>query len=247
MSDSDSFIDEVNEEVRRDRLFALMRRYGWIAGALVVLIVGAAGWNEWRKANAQAEARALGDAVLDAVEEGDAASRAMALGAVEAEGPAATVVGLLAASERIEAGDAAAAAEFLRPLALDAEAAPEYSDLAALKLVLLGEAAGLEPGTRAQLLERLSQPGAPYRMIALEQRALDLAAAGRRQDAIDAASDLIVEQGVTQGMQRRLLQLIVGLGGDPAEIVGAGAGARAPADAALDAADPAAPANGDAG
>jgi fermentation-respiration switch protein FrsA (DUF1100 family) len=42
VSDTDSFIDEVTEEVRRDRLFGLMKRYGWIAALAVLLIVGGA-------------------------------------------------------------------------------------------------------------------------------------------------------------------------------------------------------------
>ena len=46
MSDSDSFINEVSEELRRDRLFALMRRWGWLAGLVVLAIVGAAAWFE---------------------------------------------------------------------------------------------------------------------------------------------------------------------------------------------------------
>ncbi len=36
MSNNDSFIDEVNEEVRRDKLYALFRKYGWI-GVVAVL------------------------------------------------------------------------------------------------------------------------------------------------------------------------------------------------------------------
>ena len=40
MSNPDSFIDEVTEEVRRDRLFAIFRKYGWIGAVLVALIVG---------------------------------------------------------------------------------------------------------------------------------------------------------------------------------------------------------------
>ena len=38
MSDTDSFIDEVTEEVKRDRLFAMMKRYGWIAVVIVLLL-----------------------------------------------------------------------------------------------------------------------------------------------------------------------------------------------------------------
>ncbi len=66
MSDTDSFIDEVNEEVRRDRFYGLLRRYGWIAVVAVVAIVGGAAWNEYSKAQERAQAEALGDAMLDA-------------------------------------------------------------------------------------------------------------------------------------------------------------------------------------
>ena len=47
MSTPDSFIDEVTEEVRRDRLYALLRKYGWVGIAVVVAIVGWASWTEY--------------------------------------------------------------------------------------------------------------------------------------------------------------------------------------------------------
>ena len=49
MSLNDSFIQEVSDEVRRDRLFGLFRRYGWVAACLILFLVGGAGINEWRK------------------------------------------------------------------------------------------------------------------------------------------------------------------------------------------------------
>ena len=58
MSNPDSFIDEVTEEVRRDRLFAMFRKYGWIGVLIVVFIVGGAAVNEWRKSSAEARAEA---------------------------------------------------------------------------------------------------------------------------------------------------------------------------------------------
>ena len=45
MSDTDSFIEEVTEEVRRDRLYGLLRRYGWIAALVIILIGGGASWS----------------------------------------------------------------------------------------------------------------------------------------------------------------------------------------------------------
>ena len=51
--DTDSFIDEVTDEVRRDRLYLLMRRYGWIGVLVIVVIVGGAAWREKRAARFQ--------------------------------------------------------------------------------------------------------------------------------------------------------------------------------------------------
>ena len=67
MSDTDSFIDEVTEEVRRDRLFLLLRRWGWVGVLAVVLIVGGAAFNEVRKARIAGQAQDLGDAILAAL------------------------------------------------------------------------------------------------------------------------------------------------------------------------------------
>ena len=47
MHESDSFISEVSEEVRRDRLFATLRRYRWLIAAVVLLLVGGAAFNAW--------------------------------------------------------------------------------------------------------------------------------------------------------------------------------------------------------
>jgi len=43
VSDTDSFIEEVSEEVRRDRLFKIFKKYAWVAVLVVVLLVGRCG------------------------------------------------------------------------------------------------------------------------------------------------------------------------------------------------------------
>jgi hypothetical protein len=85
MSDTDSFIEEVSEEVRRDRMFDLFRRYGWIAVAAVLLLVGGAAWNEWSRSQQQTRAEALGDAVVAALQLEDAAQRAAALQDIQSQ------------------------------------------------------------------------------------------------------------------------------------------------------------------
>ena len=79
MSDTDSFIEEVSEEVRRDRLYGYLRKYGWIAALLVILIVGGAAYSEWRKAQAVAAAEEMGDRVLEALSSAQPETRALAL------------------------------------------------------------------------------------------------------------------------------------------------------------------------
>ncbi len=43
---NDSFFNEVTDELRRDKLFGLFRRYGWIAILVILGIVGGAIWRE---------------------------------------------------------------------------------------------------------------------------------------------------------------------------------------------------------
>ncbi|HAW49201.1 MAG TPA: hypothetical protein DCX34_18540, partial [Roseovarius sp.] len=152
MSDTDSFIDEVTEEVRRDRLFRLMRRYGWIGVLAILLLVGGAAWNEWRKAQAEAEAQAFGDALLTALAQEDAAERADALQAIPAPGPGgAAVAGLLAADAQAR-GDAPGAATRLLALADRPDVPAIYRRIATLKAVALPDTGLSAEARRARLV-----------------------------------------------------------------------------------------------
>ncbi len=219
MSETDSFIDEVTEEVRRDKLFALFRKYGWIGVALVVLIVGGAAWNEWQKAKARSDAQAFGNAVLSALDSDDAAARVAALEAVSTtgEGDSAgqkAVLGFLAADEALRGGDRAGALTRLEALADDASLTSSYRQLARLKSVILA-GPSMDPAARDAALGELSQPGAPFRVLALEQQALALVADGKEAEALTLARQILEEPDVTAGLRRRVTQLIVLLGGDP--------------------------------
>lgn len=219
MSETDSFIDEVTEEVRRDRLFAIFRKYGWIGIALVVLIVGGAAWNEWRKAQARAGAQAFGDAVVAALASDDPAARVAALDTVgsNASGDSAgqkAVLGFLAADEALRGGDRAGALTRLEALAEDPTLSATYRQLARLKSVILA-GPSMAPAERDAALADLAQPGAPFRAMAMEQQALALMADGKDEEALALARRILEEPDATAGLRRRVTQLIVVLGGDP--------------------------------
>lgn len=216
MSDTDSFIDEVTEEVRRDRLFRLFRKYGWIAILAVVLLVGGAAFNEWQKARKQAAAEAFGDAVLAALEASDPVARAKALAAVPAEGAGARAIArFLEAAELLRAGDRAGAAERLEAVASDEAVPHSLRDLAVLKRVAyLRDEMAIED--RLQRLTTLAAPGAPYRALALEARGMLLLETGQRDEAIASLREAMDDAAAPAGLSSRVSQVLVALGADEA-------------------------------
>ncbi len=213
MSQQDSFIDEVTEEVRRDRLFATFRRYGWIGIVAVLVIVGGAAFNEWRKARAQAEAEAVGDALLGALQTESAAARVEALAAVDAGDDAAraAVLTLAQAAALVEDGDIEAAVTLLETLSIDPGAPRRYQELATLKTAIVG-AGVVDPETRIQRLNGLVSTGSAFSLLALEQIALAEIEAGDSDAAIGTLRQILIDANVTQDLRRRASQLMVSLG-----------------------------------
>lgn len=209
VSDSDSFISEVTDEVRREKLYGYLRRYGWIAVAAVLLLVGGAAWNEYRNAQERALAEATGDALLAALEEADAGDRAEMLAQVEVEGSAAAVTLLMRAAMQEEAGDVAAAAETLNGLAINQDIPDMYRDLAAFKAAMLPTE---DVATRRAALEALSQPGQPFRLLALEQIAYITLGEGETDGAIAVLRQIEEDAAVSRGLRERVQTLMVALG-----------------------------------
>ena len=210
MSNPDSFINEVTEEVRRDRLFAMFRKYGWIGGLVVVAIVGGAAYSEWQKAQALARAEGFGEAMLDALDIGGASERRAAMGSVPADGAQLALRALMVASDPAE--DKAAALAALDALIADVTQPEIYRDMAQLRRVM-------EAGTdmaladRRAALEGISAPGRAFRVMAAEQLAYLMLEEGNTEAAIAALATLMQDQEATQGLRARAAQMITALGG----------------------------------
>ncbi|TJZ90478.1 tetratricopeptide repeat protein [Paracoccus gahaiensis] len=206
---NDSFIDEVTDELRRDRLYGVMRRYGWIVILVILAIVGATAWREYSRGQERAEAQAWGDAVLAAEEGGDPA----ALLAIDPQGSAGreALAGLLAAG--LQADEPSAAAEALRTVGGD-QPQGALAELAQLKLVML-DGPNMDPSTRDEMLTRLSRAGAPFELLALEQKAVALIGAGRPDDAVTLIRQIQDKDGVSQALRLRLSEMMIALGVDP--------------------------------
>ena len=216
MSNTDSFIDEVTEEVQRDKLYAVLRKYGWIGIVAVVGIVGGAAYNEWSKSKAEAAAQANGDAITAALTsaDDDAAARAEALSAAGITGAARIVSDMVRAGELHAAGDTTGAIAALAPYTVDATLDAIYRDLAVLKTTMIG-ADEIAPEDRIAQLAGIASPGAPYRLLAEEQIATAQVELGDVEAAVSGFRAISQDVEATEALRRRSLQMIVALGADP--------------------------------
>ena len=208
MSDTDSFIDEVTEEVRRDRLFGYFRRYGWIPAVIIFALVGGTAYNEWSKAQVAQVAQARGDALLNALELEDVAEKVIVLSAIANEGKDALVAKLLVAG--IEAEQAA---DLLKSVAADDKQPNYIRDLARLKMASTDGV--LTADEAAAILAKLSEPGGVYRNVATEL----LVAVQLQRGDTEAALELLqahIKDAVASSEQiQRMAELIVALGASP--------------------------------
>lgn len=209
MSDTDSFIEEVTEEVRRDKLYAMMRRYGWIAVLAVVTVVGAAAYNEWRKASERAAAEAFGDAILAAEGLSEPEQRIAALQGIAASGEQSAVLNLLLATDPSKQST-----EALGKIASDASLPDHFRHLAMLRLAQMQDQAVSLDELRG-MLSSVVVAGAPYRTLGEEALAIAELQAGEKEAALTRLQALLVDDEASRALRRRASQLIVALGGTP--------------------------------
>ncbi len=215
MSDSDSFIEEVTDEVRRDRMYGYLRKYGWIGGLVILGVVGGTAWQAWQSDQAEARAAAFGDAVLSALENNSDDARAAQLGTIEVNASGTGLVrDFLRADALLKSGDVTGARETLQAVEANSELPLVYRQIAAFKaLAIAGDTLSIED--RRAGFEGLAVAGNPMRILAEEQLALIEIESGDPKAAATRLRSLIEDAEATLDLQRRALDVIVALGEDP--------------------------------
>jgi hypothetical protein len=167
--------NEVDEEVRRERLQKLWERYGIYVIALAILIVaGMAAWRGyvWWDGKKAAAAGAAFESALTLSEEGKHAEADAAFAKIAAEAPAGyrLLARFRAAAEAAETKPQDAVKAF-DALAADSSIGPTLQDLAAVRAgMLLVDSASLAQMKRR--LDPVAEPGHAFRHTARELLAL---------------------------------------------------------------------------
>ncbi|MEO1919702.1 MAG: hypothetical protein ABGW81_08360 [Paracoccaceae bacterium] len=209
MSESDSFIEEVSEEVRRDKLFAFFKKYAWAFVVLVVFIVGGAAVNEYLKFKTETEAQAVGEALLAAQEANDAAEFAEI---AEGESGATVLAKLYQAAVLATEGQQEAAAAIFDAIASDIDVSPLYRDIALLKAVMIN-GRNMDSDELDSTLSSLTTEGAPFRLLAIEQRAIVNLRKGDTAAVLADLAEILMDANATQDLRTRAQELTVSLGG----------------------------------
>lgn len=200
------FFEEVEEDLRAERLRRLSRYAPWAAAVVGVVFAGALGFAGWKyyADTSISQASIAYDKGVKAVESGDKAAAERAF--VEAQKPFAPGYKALAlmqiAGIQGAQGRGVDAVKSLDAAAKAAGGNQTLADLASLQAAyrLIDTAPYPELETR---LTPLSKPGRPFNAAAMEALAMAQVKAGKVKDAINNLKALQLLLGVTPDMQQR--------------------------------------------
>jgi hypothetical protein len=184
---------EVDEEVRRERLKKLWQRYGnYIIAACVLVVVGVGAWRgyDWWEGKKAAEAGAAFEQAVMLAESGKHQEAEAAFAKLSTDGTSGyRILARLRNAAELAATDRAAAIKAYDEIAADRGAGQVIQDLATVRSGFLRVDTASYSAMRAQL-EPLTAPDRPFRYSARELLALsawregDIGAARQWADAI---------------------------------------------------------------
>lgn len=203
-------IDEINEEIKQERMKALFAKYGKVvtgfAAAVVALVAAIQGYGMYqdsvRAKAATAYFNALGQEEIGAALE---ASQGDLAGGYQ------MLARFVTAAELVRDEDSDGAYDVYATLAADSTVAPIYRHFAAMQAVIHAPEA-VDTDSLRQLVQPISQTAGPTQGLALELMA-DLALRdGDIQGAKAALEKITALQDIPNGLRQRAATLAIVLG-----------------------------------
>jgi hypothetical protein len=223
--------NEIEEDLRRERMERLWKRFApLVIGVAVLIVLGVSGWRawDWYSAKQAAEAGSRFEAAILLADEGKHAEAQTALDALAKDSPAgyALLARFRAASELAATDKVAAAARF-EEIAQDISVPSLLRDLARIRAALNL----LDTGSQADVASRvepLTVAGNSWRHSAREILALAAWKAGNLADTRRWADELIIDAETPPGSRARGQLLLDLAGGAPDAAASAPAAPPAP-------------------
>ena len=215
---AESFVREVDENLRRDQMAARAKRFGGVAIAAVLLFLIAVAaylyWQERQRKQAEAATEQLTLTLQDVGANRMAAAPAQldALRQSDAEGVKA-VAGLSRAALALQQGDRKLAATVYAEIAANDELAKPFRDLALVRGTALDYDA-LKPDEVIARLQPLATPGQPFFGSAGEMVGMALIAKSQMPAAAQLFAKIAADASVPDSLRTRAVQVAGSLGFD---------------------------------
>ena len=213
-----SFVREVDENLRRDQAQEFLRKYGpWIAGAALLFLAGVAGWIYWQdrqatQAAAQTEQLSTIMTGIGAGQADNANRQLEPLTESDADGVRAAAR-LTRAAVALEKADRTTAIAEYRAVMDDKGLDQPYRDLAAIRLTAL-EFDQMKPEDVIARLAPLAEAGNPWFGSAGELTAMAMLKQGRKSEAGRLFAAIAADDQVPGSIRSRAVQIAGTLGID---------------------------------
>ncbi len=224
---AESFVREVDENLRRDQMAERAKRYGGVVAVAVVLfLIAVAGYLYWQhrqRLKAEAGTEQLAGALQDIGSNKMATAPAQldALRQADVEGVKATA-GLTRASLALQQGNRKLASTIYAEIAADTSLSHAFRDVALVRGTAL-DYDSLKPDEVIARLQPIAEPGQPFFGSAGEMVGMALIAKGQKSAAAQLFAKIAADKGVPESLRSRAVQVAGSLGLDASASLPTGA------------------------
>lgn len=220
---NETFLREVDENLRRDRARDFAKRYGkWLIAALVLFLAASGGYIYWQHRQQQQAERRVEQlaAIYRNIGSGQFAAAPQQIDQLAREGdPALRASALItSAALALEKNDVKGATAKFRELAGDEDMPKPYRDLALIRQTAL-EFDSLKPEEVIARLQPLAQAGQPWFGSAGDMTAAALFKQGKRAEAGRLYGAIARDRTVPEPIRARSVQIASSLGVDASSAV----------------------------
>jgi hypothetical protein len=214
----ETFLREVDENLRRDQLRGMARRYGgWGIAAVILLLVAVGGWLFWQdkqQRDAAADSEILAQIYSD-IGAGKTATVPQRLDALARDGEGAVRASALftRAALAIEQNDRKLATAKYHEIAADDDLSAPYRDLALIRATSL-EFDAIKPELVIARMEPMAKPGNPWFGSAGELTAMAMIKQGKKTEAGRLFAAIAADRQAPDTIRARAVQIAGTLGVD---------------------------------
>ena len=215
---NDTFLREVDENLRRDELQDFVKKYGaWLTGGLLLLLAAVGGWLYWQerqRSEAAEQSEVLAQVYTD-VGASKLATVPQRLDGLAAEGGDVVRASALfaRAAVAIDQNDRNLALSKYREIMGDKDLAQPHREAALLRATML-EFDSIKPEDVIARLEPLAKPGLPWFGSAGELTAMAYIKQGKRLEAGRLFAAVAADKQVPDSIRARAVQIAGTLGVD---------------------------------